>query len=84
MLKINSIEINILANLIAMLQLQEKFKNVLDKMADLTDEKQQLEHLVMQLQSETETIGIYRYLNLRIFSSNFYFLNCLYILLLPI
>lgn len=40
-----------------MQQLQEKFKSVLDKMADLTDEKQQLEHLVMQLQSETETIG---------------------------
>ncbi len=46
-----------LANLLAMLQLQEKFKSVVDRMADLTDEKQQLEHLVMQLQSETETIG---------------------------
>lgn len=40
-----------------MLQLQEKFKSVLDKMADLTEEKQQLEHLVLQLQCETETIG---------------------------
>lgn len=28
-------------------------------MADLTEEKQRLEHLVMQLQSETETIGEY-------------------------
>ncbi|KAK7603794.1 hypothetical protein V9T40_003793 [Parthenolecanium corni] len=46
-------------NIIAMQQLQEKFKSVLDKMADLTDEKQQLEHLVMQLQSETETIEEY-------------------------
>lgn len=45
------------ANLEAMLQLQDKFKSVLDRMADLTDEKQQLEHLVLQLQCETETIG---------------------------
>lgn len=42
-----------------MVQLQEKFKDVVHKMADLTDEKQQLEHLVTQLQSETETIGNY-------------------------
>lgn len=48
-----------LANVEAMLLLQEKFKSVLDKMADLTDEKQQLEHLVTQLQCETETIGEY-------------------------
>ena len=27
------------------------------EVADLTDEKQRLEHLVMQLQGETETIG---------------------------
>lgn len=48
-----------------MQQLQEKFKSVLDKMADLTDEKQQLEHLVMQLQSETETIGECQIYNLK-------------------
>ena len=45
-----------------MLLLQEKFKSVLDRMADLTDEKQQLEHLVTQLQCETETIGKYPHL----------------------
>jgi hypothetical protein len=27
------------------------------EVADLTDEKQRLEHLVLQLQGETETIG---------------------------
>ncbi|XP_065202689.1 golgin subfamily A member 2-like isoform X2 [Planococcus citri] len=47
------------ANLDAMMQLQDKFKCVLNKMADLTDEKQQLEHLVLQLQCETETIEEY-------------------------
>nr|XP_023020254.1 golgin subfamily A member 2 isoform X2 [Leptinotarsa decemlineata] len=43
----------------AMRHLEEKVKHTMQKIADLTDEKQRLEHLVLQLQSETETIGEY-------------------------
>ena len=43
----------------AMLRLEERFKKLISEVADLTDEKQRLEHLVLQLQSETETIGEY-------------------------
>lgn len=43
----------------AMRCLEEKFKKTMQDIADLTDEKQRLEHLVLQLQSETETIGEY-------------------------
>lgn len=42
-----------------MAQLEERFKKTMVEIADLTEEKQRLEHLVMQLQSETETIGEY-------------------------
>lgn len=38
-------------------KLEERFKETMEKLAELTDEKQRLEHLVLQLQSETETIG---------------------------
>lgn len=38
-------------------KLEERFKEIMEKMAELTDEKQRLEHLVLQLQGETETIG---------------------------
>lgn len=41
----------------AMAKLEEKFRHKMKELADLSDEKQRLEHLVMQLQSETETIG---------------------------
>ncbi|XP_043674043.1 golgin subfamily A member 2-like [Vespula pensylvanica] len=40
-------------------KLEERFKETMEKLAELTDEKQRLEHLVLQLQSETETIGEY-------------------------
>ncbi|XP_065367032.1 golgin subfamily A member 2 [Calliphora vicina] len=40
-------------------KLQQRFTQLMTQCADLTDEKQRLEHLVMQLQSETETIGEY-------------------------
>lgn len=43
----------------AMDKLEERFKKTMDEVAELNDEKQRLEHLVMQLQSETETIGEY-------------------------
>lgn len=43
----------------AMKHLEEKFKKTMQEIADLTDEKQRLEHLVLQLQGETETIGEY-------------------------
>lgn len=41
----------------AMEKLQERFTRTMAEVADLTDEKQRLEHLVLQLQGETETIG---------------------------
>ncbi|XP_053684050.1 golgin subfamily A member 2-like [Sabethes cyaneus] len=43
----------------AMEKLQERFKRTILEVADLSEEKQRLEHLVMQLQGETETIGEY-------------------------
>ncbi|VEN41798.1 unnamed protein product [Callosobruchus maculatus] len=44
---------------VAMKYLEDKLKRTMDSIADLTDEKQRLEHLVLQLQGETETIGEY-------------------------
>jgi len=38
-------------------RLESRFKETMEKVAELTDEKQRLEHLVLQLQGETETIG---------------------------
>lgn len=38
-------------------KLEVRFKETMEKVAELTDEKQKLEHLVLQLQGETETIG---------------------------
>lgn len=43
----------------AMQKLQARFRRTMNEIADLTEEKQRLEHLVLQLQSETETIGEY-------------------------
>lgn len=40
-------------------KLEERFKRTMEDIARLTDEKLELEHLVMQLQGETETIGEY-------------------------
>lgn len=48
-----------LSQQIAMKQLEVKFTRTMKDIADLEDEKQRLEHLVMQLQDETETIGEY-------------------------
>lgn len=43
----------------AMLKLQARFTRTMGEIAELTEEKQRLEHLVIQLQGETETIGEY-------------------------
>ncbi|XP_061931678.1 golgin subfamily A member 2 isoform X2 [Apis cerana] len=40
-------------------QLEQRFKETMEQVAELTEEKQKLEHVVLQLQSETETIGEY-------------------------
>ena len=50
-------------NLEPLKKLESRFKETMEKVAELTDEKQRLEHLVLQLQGETETIGyIYNFL----------------------
>lgn len=43
----------------AVKKLEERFKDTMERLAELSDEKQRLEHLVLQLQSETETIGLF-------------------------
>lgn len=43
----------------AMQQLEDRFKATMEQIADLSDQKQQLEHLVTQLQGETDTIADY-------------------------
>ncbi|XP_012536642.1 golgin subfamily A member 2 [Monomorium pharaonis] len=50
---------NISDNLRPITKLETRFKETMEKVAELTDEKQRLEHLVLQLQGETETIGEY-------------------------
>lgn len=44
---------------LAMKFLEQKFLQTMQDIANLTEDKQRLEHLVLQLQSETETIGEY-------------------------
>jgi len=48
---------NISDNFGPIVKLEKRFKETMEKVAELTDEKQRLEHLVLQLQGETETIG---------------------------
>ncbi|XP_075214330.1 Golgi matrix protein 130 kD isoform X2 [Lycorma delicatula] len=48
---------DITIDLEAMAKLEDKFKRKMQEVAELSDEKQRLEHLVLQLQGETETIG---------------------------
>lgn len=43
----------------ALEKLQNRFKRTMNEVAELTEEKHRLEHLVVQLQFETETIGEY-------------------------
>ena len=44
----------------AMKQLEGKFSQAMRDKADLADQKENLEHIILQLQGETETIGMYR------------------------
>ena len=39
------------------MKLEQKFKEAMAKCADLTFEKERLEHIVVQLQEETDTVG---------------------------
>lgn len=43
----------------AMLKLQERFLKIMGEVADLSDEKHRLEHIIMQLQNETDIICEY-------------------------
>lgn len=43
----------------AMVKLQERFLKIMDEVADLSDEKHRLEHIITQLQNETDTICEY-------------------------
>jgi golgin subfamily A member 2 len=43
----------------AMVKLQERFLKIMDEVADLSDEKHRLEHIILQLQTETDTICEY-------------------------
>ncbi|CAK1549853.1 unnamed protein product [Leptosia nina] len=43
----------------AMVKLQERFMRIMDEVANLSDEKHRLEHIILQLQNETDTICEY-------------------------
>ncbi|CAH0404777.1 unnamed protein product [Chilo suppressalis] len=43
----------------AMIKLQERFLKIMSEVADLSDEKHRLEHIILQLQNETDTICEY-------------------------
>lgn len=43
----------------AMLKLQDRFLKIMGEVADLSDEKHRLEHIILQLQNETDTICEY-------------------------
>ena len=42
---------------VALLKLEQKFRRAMQDNVELSSEKEQLEHLVVQLQEETDTIG---------------------------
>uniref|UniRef100_A0A2A4JBZ0 Golgin subfamily A conserved domain-containing protein n=1 Tax=Heliothis virescens TaxID=7102 RepID=A0A2A4JBZ0_HELVI len=50
---------NILQRSDAMTKLQERFLKIMGEVADLSDEKHRLEHIILQLQNETDTICEY-------------------------
>ncbi|KAB0797817.1 hypothetical protein PPYR_08810 [Photinus pyralis] len=54
-----SVDLSTLDKEAAMKHLEDKFTRTMADIANLTEEKQRLEHIVMQLQDETETIGEY-------------------------
>ncbi|XP_053607081.1 golgin subfamily A member 2-like [Plodia interpunctella] len=49
----------IIKNEDAMTKLQERFLKIMGEVADLSDEKHRLEHIILQLQNETDTICEY-------------------------
>lgn len=50
--------------------LEDRFSRSMQQVAELSDDKQRLEHVIQQLQVETETIGQYHVLqNYKISSS---------------
>ena len=42
---------------VVLLKLEQKFRRAMQDNVELSSEKEQLEHLVVQLQEETDTIG---------------------------
>ena len=44
---------------VAMLKVEHKFKTAMQRVAELTIEKEQMEHLIGRLQDETDTVGEY-------------------------
>ena len=42
---------------VAFVKLEQKFSQAMDRIASLSTERDQLEHLNVQLQEETETVG---------------------------
>ena len=42
---------------VAVVKLEQKFKDAMDQIANLSAENEHLEHLNIQLQEETETVG---------------------------
>merc|ERR1719215_142363 len=44
---------------LAMKKIEQKLKQAMQRIADLSSEKEQLEHIVIRLQDETDTVGEY-------------------------
>jgi len=44
---------------VAVMKLEQKFKQAMHRVAELTSEKEHLEHLIARLQDETDTVGEY-------------------------
>ena len=44
---------------VAMMKVEQKFSQAMQKIAELSAEKEQLEHLIVRLQDETDTVGEY-------------------------
>lgn len=44
---------------IALMKVEQKFSQAMEKIAELSTEKEQLEHLIVRLQDETDTVGEY-------------------------
>ena len=42
---------------VAFLKLEQKFNSAMEKIAELTSRNEELEHVNIQLQEETETVG---------------------------